>query len=46
MEIYAPIEGRVGFVFVMAFMDGLHEGESPIGRLHVEFPYGIEVYSE
>ena len=29
-------------IFVMAFIDGLHEKELPIGRLHVGFPYDIE----
>ena len=37
--IFAPVGGRVSFVFVMAFVDGLQEGELPIGRLHVKFPY-------
>jgi len=40
--IHAPVSGRVSFVFVMAFIDGLHEGELPISRLHVGFPYAIE----
>jgi len=40
--IFAPAGGRVSFVFVMAFIDGLHEGELPIGRLHVGSPYTIE----
>ena len=42
VEIYAPVGGRVSFVFVMAFIDGLYEGELPICRLHVGFPYAIE----
>ena len=39
---YAPVGGRVGRVFVMAFIDGLHEGELPISWVHVGFPYAIE----
>jgi len=42
IDIYAPVGGRVGCVFVMAFIDGLHEGELPISWLHVGFPYAIE----
>jgi len=42
IEIYAPVGGRVSFVFVMAFVDWLHEGELPISRLHVGFPDVIE----
>ena len=38
----APVGGRVSFVFVMAFIDELHEGDLPIGRLHVGFPYDFE----
>ena len=38
----APVGGRVSFVFVMAVVDWLHEGELPISRLHVEFPDAIE----
>jgi len=39
---FAPVGGRVSFVFVMSFVDWLHEGELPISRLHVGFPYAIE----
>jgi len=35
IEIYTPVGGRVTFVFFMAFIDGLHEGDLPISRLHV-----------
>ena len=42
IEIYAPVGGRVSFVFVMVFIDGLHEEELPINRLHVGIPYAIE----
>jgi len=42
IEIYAPVGGRVSFVFVMTFIDGLHEGDLPISRLHVGFPYDVE----
>jgi len=40
--IFAPVGGRVSFVFVMAFIDGLHEGELPISRLHMGFSCDIE----
>ena len=40
--ICAPVGGRVSFVFVMSFVDSLHEGQLPISRLHVGFPYAIE----
>jgi len=40
--IYAPVGDRVNLVFVMAFINGLYEGELPIGRLHVGFPYASE----
>jgi len=40
--IYSLVGGRVSLVFVMAFVDGLHEGELPSCRLHVGFPYAIE----
>jgi len=42
IEIYAPVGGGVRFVFSMSFVDWLHEGELPIGRLHVGFPYTVE----
>ena len=42
IEIHAPVGGRVSLVFVMAFIDELHEGDLPIGRLHVGFPYDFE----
>ena len=42
IEIYAPVGGRVCFVFVMAFVDVLHERELPISRLLAGFPYAIE----
>jgi len=42
IDIYAPVGGRVCFVFVMAFVDGLHERELPISRLLAGFPYTIE----
>ena len=41
-EIYDLVGGRVRFVFVMAFIDKLHEGELPLGRLHVGFPCAIQ----
>jgi len=39
VEIYSPVEGRISLVFVMAFVDGLHEGELRVCRLHVGFPH-------
>ena len=42
IERYAPVGSRVSFVFVMAFVDGLHERELPISRLLAGFPYTIE----
>ena len=39
-----PVRGRVILVFVMAFVDGMHEGELPVCRLHVGFPCAIEQY--
>jgi len=38
IEIYFPARGRVSLVFVMAFVDGLHERELPVYRLHMGFP--------
>ena len=40
-KVCSPVGGRVSFVFVMAFVDRLHEVELPICRLHVGFPYAI-----
>jgi len=42
LDFFAPVGGRVSFVFVMSFVDWLHEGELPISRLHMGFPYAIE----
>ena len=42
IEVYAPVGGRVSFVFGMSFVDWLHEGELPVGRLYMGFPYTIK----
>ena len=41
IETQSPVGGRVRLVLVIAFIDWLHEGELPICRLNVGFPYGI-----
>jgi len=41
IEIHSPVGGSVSPAFVIAFVDGLHEEDLPICRLHLGFPYGI-----
>jgi len=46
VNIYSSVGSRFSLVFVMAFVDGLHERELPVCGLHVGFPYAIEKYKE